>query len=185
MKDKAQTILETAAREGVCNTGKRYLKRVPKDATTLIKIMKAWPEYIQEHPDSALAILRENMTDDLRNQLIAANIFIDYDGEATIGSDTSVIVMGDSRIEISITPYAATKLYFFNSSRAFISQADGSIIDIEAWNNSNVIISEKKSTISTVYIYDQAEVSGAKIIKRKDYQRGEIFNGKENDINKK
>lgn len=179
MKDRAQIILETAARDGVCQTGKRYLKQTPKDTSTLIKLMKAWPEYVQEHPDSALDIIRQNMDDDLQAQLTAANIFIDYHGSATIGSDTAVIVMGDSSIKIDTVSFAVTKIYCFNNSRASITPGDSSIIDLEAWNRSQVIISENESAITTAHVYDQAEVVGVNKINKKEYQRGQIFNGKE------
>ena len=136
MKDRAQAIIETAAQKGVCRTGKRYLKQTPKDAATLIKLMKAWPEYIQEHPDSALHIFRENMTDELQAQLVAANIFIDYQCEATIGSDTAVIVMGGGRITINTAPFAVTN-YLFNSTQPSSSQGQ-LIIDLEAWNEPSI-----------------------------------------------
>ena len=141
--------------------------------------MKAWPEYVQEHPESALDIIRQNMDDDLQARLTAANIFIDYKGKATIGSDTAIIIMGDSDIDMNTAQFAVTKIYCFNNSRASITPGDRSIIDIEAWNSSQVIISENESAITTAYIYDQAEVVGVNKINQKEYKRGQIFNGKE------
>ncbi len=181
MKETAQIILEAAAQTGVCRTGKRYLKQTPKDTSTLIKLMKAWPEYIQEHPDSALAIFRGNMTDDLQAQLVAANIFIDYQGEATIGSDTAVIVMGGSRITITTAPFAVTKIYIFNSTQAVIKPGDNSIIDLEAWNGSQAVISANKTAITKAHVYNNAEAKGADTTQHHTHQRGEVFNGKENN----
>lgn len=181
MKDRAQIILETAAQTGVCRTGKRYLKQTPKDASTLIKLMKAWPEYIQEHPDSALAIVRENMTDDLQAQLVAANIFIDYQGEATIGSDTAVMLLGATRVDLNTEPFAVIKIYAFHTSKAVITPADNAIIDVEAWNDSSIGVIKNTSANTTGRQYDNAQIIGADQLIKVDHKRGEVFNGKENN----
>lgn len=181
MKDRAQIILETAAQTGVCRTGKRYLKQTPKDTSTLIKLMKAWPEYIQEHPDSALAIFRENMTDDLQAQLVAANIFIDYQGEATIGSDTAVMLLGATRVDLNTEPFAVIKIYAFHTSKAVITPADNAIIDVEAWNDSSIGVIKNTSANTTGRQYDNAQIIGADQLIKVDYKRGEVFNGKENN----
>lgn len=181
MKDRAQIILETAAQTGVCRTGKRYLKQTPKDTSTLIKLMKAWPEYIQEHPDSALAIFRENMTDDLQAQLVAANIFIDYQGEATIGSDTAVMLLGATRMDLNTEPFAVIKIYAFHTSKAVITPADNAIIDVEAWNDSSIGVIKNTSANTTGRQYDNAQIIGADQLIKVDHKRGEVFNGKENN----
>lgn len=181
MKDRAQIILETAAQTGVCRTGKRYLKQTPKDTSTLIKLMKAWPEYIQEHPDSALAIVRENMTDDLQAQLVAANIFIDYQGEATIGSDTAVMLLGATRVDLNTEPFAVIKIYAFHTSKAVITPADNAIIDVEAWNDSSIGVIKNTSANTTGRQYDNAQIIGADQLIKVDHKRGEVFNGKENN----
>jgi|BioPla2DNA2_1021312.scaffolds.fasta_scaffold15299_2 hypothetical protein len=181
MKDRAQIILETAAQTGVCRTGKRYLKQTPKDTSTLIKLMKAWPEYIQEHPDSALAIFRENMTDDLQAQLVAANIFIDYQGEATIGSDTAVMLLGATRVDLNTEPFAVIKIYAFHTSKAVITPADNAIIDVEAWNDSSIGVIKNTSANTTGRQYDNAQIIGADQLIKVDHKRGEVFNGKENN----
>jgi hypothetical protein len=181
MKDRAQIILEAAAQTGVCRTGKRYLKQTPKDTSTLIKLMKAWPEYIQEHPDSALAIFRENMTDDLQAQLVAANIFIDYQGEATIGSDTAVMLIGATRMDLNTEPFAVIKIYAFHTSKAVITPADNAIIDVEAWNDSSIGVIKNTSANTTGRQYDNAQIIGADQLIKVDHKRGEVFNGKENN----
>lgn len=181
MKETAQIILEAAAKNGVCNTGKRYLKRTPRDTATLIKLMKAWPEYIQEHPDSALAIFRENMTDDLQAQLVAANIFIDYQGEATIGSDTAVMLLGATRVDLNTEPFAVVKIYAFHESKAIIAPGDNAIIDVEAWNDSSIGVIKNTSANTTGRQYDNAQIIGADQLIKADHKRGEVFNGKENN----
>ena len=178
MKDRAQIILETAVQTGVCNTGKRYLKRTPRDAATLIKLMKAWPEYIQEHPDIALDIIRENMNDELRSQLIADNIFVDYRGEATIGSDTAIMLLGDSNLDVIIETFAVAKIYAFHQSRAIITPGDSSIIDVEAYNDTNIGIIKNASAKTTGRQYDNARIVGAHHLINAEYTRTELLNGK-------
>jgi hypothetical protein len=181
MKETAQIILEAAAKNGVCNTGKRYLKRTPRDTATLIKLMKAWPEYIEEHSQEALELLRHNITDELQNQLREANIFLDFKGAPTLTSDTAVMLLGDTRVDLTTDPFAVVKIYAFHESKAIIAPGDNAIIDVEAWNDSSIGVIKNTSANTTGRQYDNAQIIGADQLIKADHKRGEVFNGKENN----
>lgn len=180
MKTNIKKLLETAAQTGVCGTGKRYLDTHEKDVHTLVKVIKGWPEYFYEHSETIIDTIRENLDPETRSDLEFNNIFIDYKGEVQIDwSDTGVYFMGNSDVTVRMKPFAVLKIYVFNKAKVTIYPAANAIIDIEAWNDSAVIIHPEETAQASLYLYDQAQGTGAAKIKNKEYVRGQVFNGRE------
>lgn len=179
-------LLEEFTKVGVCETGKRYLKGTPKDIETLIKVWRRWPEYLYEHSEYALSILRKYLTEENKKYLAGQHLFVDFTGSVNISIENSehpVFILGDSDCIVSTTHYAVLKMYVFNSSRVELSCEDHSINDIEAFNNSYLNINVDSDSKCKVYQYDKAEIIGNAEISSKEYKRGLVFNGKE--INEK
>jgi len=185
MEKNAKTILELAAKTGVCRTGRRYLKSTPKDTDTLIKILKGWPEYLQEHGDLAVKILRENMDADIDQRLRQSNIFLDFEGKATIDNDTAVMLLGKSNVSITTKPFAVCKIYLFNDSISVITPGDNSIVDVETWHHSSAGITVNATAKTIGRQYDGTQIIGAGSTTTEHHARGEVFNGKETNHIKK
>lgn len=180
MKKNIKRLLETAAQTGVCGTGKRYLNTQEKDVHTLVKVIKGWPEYFYEHSETIIDTIRENMDQETRNHLEFNNIFVDYQGDAQINwSDTGVYFIGNSDVTVRMKPFVVLKIYVFNQAKVTIHPADKAIINVEAWNNSQVIIHPEETAQASLYLYDQAQATGAAKIEKKEYKRNQVFNGRE------
>ena len=180
MKANIKKLLETAAQTGVCGTGKRYLDTHEKDVHTLVKVIKGWPEYFYEHSETVIDTIRENLDEQTRDHLEFNNIFVDHQGEAQIDwSDTAVYFMGNSDVTVRMKPFAVLKIYTFNQAKVTIHPAENAFISVEAWNNSAVIIHPEETAQASLYLYDQAQGTGAAKIKRKAYKRDQVFNGRE------
>ena len=67
----------------------------------------------------------------------------------------------------------------FNQAKVSIYPAENAFISVEAWNNSAVIIHPEETAQASLYLYDQAQGTGAAKIKRKAYKRNQVFNGRE------
>ena len=180
MSNKIKKLLETAAQTGVCRTGKRYLDTHEKDIHTLVKVIKGWPEYFYEHSETVIDTIRENLDEQTRDHLEFNNIFVDHEGEVQIDwSDTGVYFMGNSDVTVRMKPFAVLKIYVFNKAKVTIHPAGNAIIDVEAWNNSAVIIHPGEAATASLYLYDQAQGTGSAKITRKEYERNQVFNGRE------
>lgn len=180
MKANIKKLLETAAQTGVCGTGKRYLDTHEKDVHTLVKVIKGWPEYFYEHSETVIDTIRENLDQQTRDHLEFNNIFVDHQGEAQIDwSDTAVYFMGNSDVTVRMKEFAVLKIYVFNKAKVTIYPAANAIIDIEAWNDSAVIIHQEETAKATLYLYDEAQGTGSATIRRKAYKRDQVFNGRE------
>ena len=170
MKANIKKLLETAAQTGVCGTGKRYLDTHEKDVHTLVKVIKGWPEYFYEHSETVIDTIRENLDEQTRDHLEFNNIFIDHQGEAQIDwSDTAVYFMGSSDVTVRMKPFAVLKIYTFNQAK----------VSTRVSSSCAVIIHPEETAQASLYLYDQAQGTGAAKIKRKAYKRDQVFNGRE------
>lgn len=182
MINNATSIINKIIKSGhVCQTGKRYVKGTPKDMSTLIKVAKGWPEYFYEHASEVIWTLREYLKEEELQQMLNNNIFIDTNLEEgqEIGNETAAYFLGTTNGILHIRPGAVTKLYLFNNAVLYIKPGQNSIISVECWNNTRVIIDQEPTAKAEVYLYDLAQATGDANIINKEYKRGEIFNGKE------
>lgn len=180
MEKNARAILELAAKTGVCRTGRRYLATTKKDIHTLVKVWKNWPEYFYEHSGTALEVVRANIDPEIQSHLKTNNIFVDYTGDAKIDtSDVAVYVMGDSETKITTTDYVVLKIYLFNRATVELRPAKNAIIEVEAWDNTKVIVHPEEEAKVNVYLYGDAQGTGSATFVKKEYERNTVFNGRE------
>lgn len=179
MEDNIKRLLERLGNIGVCKTGQRYLSGTSQDFNTLVKVWRGWPEYFYEHSDIALKFMRDYLTGEDKIKLANENLFVDYSGLITAPSETPVFVIGCSNIEINSDDYTVLKIYAFNNSSVEVNMSKNVIANIEAWNNSSITVNNAERGRCTVYQYDGAIVIGDARIVRRQYKRGEVFNGRE------
>lgn len=166
---------------GVCATGKRYMDKEQKDLEFLAKIWKQWPEYLIEHSQKTVPILRSYLSIEDKANLLKQNIFFDFKGSKIIDikSDT-VFVCGDSECLIELHEWSVMKVYIFDHSKVKIICPDKSIVNIECYNESQIDVESKGNASIVIFQHDLSVVKAenAKIIE-KECKRGEVFNGKE------
>lgn len=178
-RQNPENLLSTLAKVGICKTGKRYLRTTPRDMDTVIKCWKNWAEYFIEHSDFSLKTIRQFVSEDMKRELHANNLFVDLVGSVTIGSDNAVFVMGDSDVTITIEDWAVVKIYAFNNAKIKLIEGQRAYINIEAYNSAHVVAEAANDAKVTVYQYDNSIAEGSANIHKKEYNRGEVFNGKE------
>lgn len=172
-----EKLLKALVKTGVCKTGKRYLKGSGKDFGTFIKVMKGWPEYLYEHADKSLPLLRRFIKEEDAKEMIKEGVFIDAKGAHIIESRMSpIFVIGDSSVCLRVKDYNNVKIYAFNNSKVTIERGQNCFVDVEGWNNAHI---DSRSHKIVVYLYDKSTVEGDAKVSQKEYERGNIFNGKE------
>ena len=172
-------LLNLLASTGVCKTGKRYLKGTDKGFDTLVKVMKGWPEYLYEHSEVAIDLLRKYIDNEDRSKLEKEGIYIDVVSaklKTVKNNQTPIFILGNSTITLEGLDNQVIKVYVFNNSDVMILGGEGTFIDVEAWNNSHVELHTEKGV---AYCYDSATIETEARCVRKQYDRGEVFNGKE------
>ena len=169
-------------RTGVCKTGKRYLKGADKNFDTLVKVMKGWPEYLYEHSEVAIKLFRKYIDEEGKHELAKNGVFFDFEGCKAIKSDLSpIFIVGRSNVNLAVLENETVKAYVFNDSVVNLLGKDSTFIDLEAWNGSRV---ELRSGKGIAYSYDNATIKTDMRVVRKQYNRGEIFDGKELNTDK-
>lgn len=183
MNNKDYTkLLNMLVRTGVCKTGKRYLKGTDKGFDTLVKVMKGWPEYLYEHSEVAIKLFRKYIDKEGKQALAENGIYFDFEGCKAVKSNLSpIFIVGRSNVNLAILKNEIVKVYAFNESKANLLGKDSTFIDVEAWNDSSV---EVYSGRGVVYAYDNAAIKTDMRVVKKQYKRGDIFNGKEIEIYK-
>lgn len=181
---KIETLLGCLAKNGVCPAGQRYLNGTRKDMATLVRVWRGWPEYLYEHSALALALFRRYLDDDDRSYLARESIFLDFSGTVTLGGTTPVFFTGDSEATITMDGFATAKIYLFNNSRVTIRCNKNALLNIETFDDSRLDIVDGENGECVVYQYDSSTVGGVARIKRKEYIRGEVFNGNETGYHK-
>lgn len=178
---KIKKLLEILAKKGVCRTGKRYLNTTKKDFQTLVKVWKGWPEYFCEHSETIIKTLRESLDTEMKKALAESNIYIDYEGDITLKSDTAIFFVGNTKANVVTEPFAMVKLYLFNEAQIDIKCTKNAYANIEAYDTTMVKLTNESDIEQVVFVYDEAKVEheGIANIHMKEYNRGEVFNGKE------
>ena len=178
MKKNAKDLLETLVKVGVCEAGQRYLNTINKDLGTCINLAKKYPEYFYEHSGFALQEFRKFINKPIRKELEAKNLYVDHYGPVELQSDPGVFFMGDSDAIVSIKDWSIVKIYLFNEAKIKVNAGPNSFASIEAWNSSKVSVERSENAKIIIYQYDNSEASGNATIHKKEYVRGEIFNGR-------
>lgn len=181
-ENNIKKLLEQLGGVGVCETGKRYLGGTKKDFQTLVKVWRGWPEYLYEHSEIALKFLRRFLTPDDMQRLSEESLFVDYAGEKMLNNTNPVFIIGDSDVKLSMKNYAVAKIYLFGAAKVEVRVSEKAIVNIEAFNDSSVVVNNEAHGRCTVYQYDRAAVQGNAVIVKKQYVRGEVFNGRD-DVN--
>lgn len=173
-------LLGRLSRLGVCRTGRRYLERTEKDFDTLVKVWRGWPDFLGEHAEEALPILRRYLTADDKICLAERHLYVDHVGMADVTGNTyPVFVVGDSDVRLTIPEYGVVKLYVFNNAHVTCDMGYRAILNIETYNTASVTLMDGCKGRSTCYCYDDSSAHGVEKTIRKEYRRGEVFNGKE------
>ena len=167
---------------GVCQTGKRYLDGSPRDMATLVKVWRGWPEYLYEHSEFALSVLRKYLDGPAKEILAQEAIYVDHKGSAITHEASRVFFMGDSVADLQLDDYAVATIYLFNSAKVTLHCGENACVSVETFDDSRLNIYGGEKGRITVYKYDRSIVTGAARIKPKEYKRGEVFNGRENDL---
>ncbi|MCM1168893.1 MAG: hypothetical protein NC324_03045 [Bacteroides sp.] len=173
-------LLTELCKLGVCKSGRRYLERTEKDFDTLVKVWRGWPEFLTEHAEKALPLLRGFLTPGDRERLADRFLFVDHTGVRTVEKTVyPVFVLGDSDVMLELPDYAVVKLYVFNNALVTVNMGERAILNIETYGNSEVRVRGAVSAKSTCYRYDDSTVSGVDEVRRAEHRRGEVFNGRE------
>lgn len=173
-------LLGKLSRLGVCRTGRRYLERTDKDFDTLVKVWRGWPDFLGEHAEEALPLLRRYLTATDKACLTERHLYVDQVRVAEVTESTyPVFVVGDSDVRLSIPEYGVVKLYVFNNARVTCDMGYRAILNIETYNTASVTLLGGYKGRSTCYCYDNSSAVGVEKMVRKEYRRGEVFNGKE------
>lgn len=78
-------LLLGLSREGVCSAGRRWLSSRVMDFDCLVHVWRRWPEYLYEHYEYAVGLLR-SMDDSFRERLSREFLFVDYSGSYDLSS---------------------------------------------------------------------------------------------------
>lgn len=168
---------------GICETGRRYWKMSPKNLETIIKAWKEWPEFIAEHGNDALLVLRKYITseDDIR-LMASKNIYLDtIISDKIISSDTNVSICGKTTGTIITEDYSVVKIYAYHSSNINVICGKNAIVSVESYHNSAVNIEGCTNNKMFLEMYHNSNITnniGANV-QKKQYIAGEVFNGKE------
>ena len=180
MEQKAITsLLDRLVKKGVCKTGKRYLKTTKKDFQTLVKVWKGWPEYFCEHSKTIVEVLRGSLDEEAKKALQNNNIYFDFEGEVKLNSDTAVFFVGSSKAKVETVPFSIVKIYLFNEANIDLTCGAKSYANVEAYDETKIQVTNNSIIEPVVYSYDNAQVEGETEIRKKEYTRGEVFNGNE------
>lgn len=180
--ENIQKLIEELSYIGVCGTGLRWLNGKKKDIALLIKVWRQWPEYLYEHSEYALGLFRKHLTEQDIEHLATEHLFIDGKGTVEINLDNCSVpafFLGESNCAVRVSDYGVAKIYAFNKSRLNITCTDRAIANVESFGDSDIYAHNDGTSKCTVYSYDNSSVSGNAHIIRKEYRRGEVFNGKE------
>ena len=142
----------------------------------------SYPEYLYEHSEYALGLFRKYLTEQDIEYLATEHLFIDGKVTVEINLDNCsvpVFFLGESNCAVRVRDYGVAKIYAFNKSRLNITCTDRAIANVESFGNSDIYAHNDGTSKCTVYSYDNSSVSGNAHIIRKEYRRGEVFNGKE------
>ena len=175
-----ETLLSSLSKLGVCRTGRRYLASTKMDFDTLVKVWRGWPEFLCEHSVEVCRLLREHLTVDYRQRLAEKYLFIDQKEMVRLGSTAyPVFVIGRSDVHLVVPDFAVVKLYVFNESVVTVEVGDDAILNAETYNTSMLIVKDGWRAKTLCYQYDASTVKGVERVVRKEYVRGEVFNGRE------
>lgn len=174
-----KSLLDELAGCGVCQTGKRYLDGTQHDLSTLVKVWRGWPEYLYEHSDFALSVMRKYLDSPTKELLAEEALYVDYKGEAGTKKQSRVFFLGDSDAEMNLDDYAVATIYLFNRAKVTLRPGANAVLAVETFDDSELHIEGGEKARITVYKYDRSKVTGTARIKPKEYKRGEVFNGEE------
>lgn len=180
--ENIRKLIEELSSIGVCGTGLRWLNGKKKDIALLIKVWRQWPEYLYEHSEYALELFRKHLTEQDMEYLATEHLFIDWKGTVEINLDNSsypIFFLGESNCAVRVSDYGVAKIYVFNKSHLDIICKNRAISNVEAFDSSLVYANNDDTSKCTIYSYDNSSVVGNAHIIRKEYRRGEVFNGKE------
>lgn len=174
-----EILLECLAKNGVCQTGQRYLNGTRKDIATLAKVWRGWPEYLYEHSAFALAMFRKYLDNEDKLYLAKEFLFLDFSGTIELGNITPVFFTGNSKITLTMSEFATAKIYVFNNSEITINCNKNAFLNIEIFDDSTLNIIGGENGKCVVYQYDNSTIEGVAKVVHKIYMRGKVFNGRE------
>lgn len=183
-KKRIKTLLECLAKNGVCQTGERYLNRNQKNIATLAKVWRGWPEYLYEHSAFALDMLRKYLDSEDKVFLSKDFLFLDYTGTIKLGGISPIYLIGESEVTLTMDDFATAKIYLFNSAKVAIICNRNAYLNIETFDNSELKIINGEKGKCVVYQYDNSIIEGVAKIEYKEYIRGKVFNGNESETSK-
>ena len=168
-------LLLSLSREGVCSAGRRWLSLRSMDFDCLVHVWRRWPEYLYEHYEYAVGLLR-SMGDDFRARLAGERLFVDYSGVYELSSCRyPIFLLGDSSIELRFCSFSTVKIYCFGNSSLRVIGDDSCRINVELFGSSRLDVSG--GCIPVVWGYDRSSVSGPCDLRPSRYERGDVFNG--------
>lgn len=152
-------LLSEAVKNGLCRPWQENWRG---DMDSLMSMYKKGIDFCIEHDYPSLDIIRRY----LKGKTEGYNVYVDSDSNVSIYADT-VVVLGDSKMEIQIADYGVVSLYILHNSEVTVSCGINSIISVEAYDNS--VLNVHGTTNVSVYRYDNSQVEGegVKIFNRK------------------
>lgn len=178
-------LFKALASLGICQTGQRYWSMSDKNLETIIKAWKKWPEFMEEHGEVAIHTLRKYLEKyNVKERLELNNIYLDSTlDNKLVESDTNVTVAGSSNGSIVVKDFSVVKFYVYNNSDITIVCGKNTIVGVEAYHNSKVKIVIQDGAKFFGEQYSNANIVSDSAIKvdKKEYIRGEIFNGLEDE----
>ena len=168
-------LLLGLSREGVCSAGRRWLSSRVMDFDCLVHVWRRWPEYLYEHYEYAVGLLR-SMDDSFRERLSREFLFVDYSGSYDLSSyEHPIFLLGDSSIELRFGSFSTAKVYCFGGSSLRVIGDETCLLNIELFGSSRLDVSGGCFPIA--WCYDHSSVSGSCNVRRSRYERGAVFNG--------
>lgn len=175
--DNIEGLLEEFSHHGVCSTGQRWLRGQKKDMDTLVHVWRRWPEYLFEHYDFAINLLRNMLSEDDIEKLASKKLFVDKNAEIeACAEEEPIFVVGKSNVTIHFSSYGTSRIYCYGECTLRVIGDSTTITMIDACNHSIVIV--EGSIHPTVFAYDESNVEGNAKVVRKNKERGNVFNGK-------